>query len=199
MMRNKLATAVAAMAFGVSAQAVPIFADNFDADATGLNQAPTGWTVSSGTVDVVGNGVDDRVPGNGVYIDLDGTTSLAGLLTSPSLNLTAGLTYTATFDLAGSQLGSTETGVVTFGSQSLNYSLASAAPFTTFSLSFTPSTSGAYALSFHNDGGDDVGALLDNVVVNQVTVPVPEPETYALLLAGLAVLGAVSWRRRPSA
>ena len=200
MNRLAVSAALAALAFGVSAQAAPIFSDDFNANPLGLNIAPAGWTVASGTVDLIGNGFFDFLPGNGVYVDLDGSTSKAGLLTSPTLNLTGGMTYTATFDLAGSHRGSTETGTVTFGSATLSYSVASGDGFAATSLSFTPTTSGAYTLSFQNAGGDNVGALLDNVAVNPaVTGLVPEPQTYALMLAGLAAVGMLSRRRRHGA
>ena len=139
MVRKFAFAAVATLALGSAAQAAPIYADNFNANAVGLNIAPAGWTVAGGTVDLIGNGFADFLPGNGVYVDLDGSTSQAGLLASPTLNLTGGVTYTATFDLAGSHRGSTETGTVTFGSASLAYSLASAAGFAGLSLSFTRS------------------------------------------------------------
>ena len=35
--------------------------------------------------------------------------------------------------------------------------------------------------------------------VTQAVTAVPEPSTYAMLLAGVAVLGGLAWRRRPSA
>jgi hypothetical protein len=41
-------------------------------------------------------------------------------------------------------------------------------------------------------GGDNVGALLDNVSVSAV----PEPEIYAMLLAGLGLMGVMSRRRK---
>ncbi|MBI5789952.1 MAG: PEP-CTERM sorting domain-containing protein [Rhodocyclales bacterium] len=37
---------------------------------------------------------------------------------------------------------------------------------------------------------------LDNVSVQAVAAPVPEPETYALMLAGLGLMGFVARRRK---
>ena len=46
-------------------------------------------------------------------------------------------------------------------------------------------------LSFDHAGADNMGLMLDNVSVTAV----PEPETYALMLAGLGLIG-FSVRRR---
>ena len=194
----KSATAVALLAMVAgAAQAATVFSDNFNADAVALNSVPAGWTVTTGTVDIIGPGLFNLLPGNGNYIDLDGSSGKAGLLTSPSLSLTGGVTYTANFDLAGSQRGSTETGTVTFGTATLNYNLASSAGFAGFSLMFTPASTGTYALTFQNGGGDNIGALLDNVLVDSgTTSPAPEPQTYALLLMGLSAIALQARRRR---
>ena len=177
MNRKPLFTALAALTLSAASHAAPVWADNFDANVLALNGTPIGWSVSSGTVDIIGSNFSgtsfDFLPGNGAYLDLDGSTSDAGLL-STMIALTGGVQYVATFDLAGSQRGSTETGVVTFGSASLNYNIASNVGFTGYSLSFTPTATGLYSLMFQNAGGDNVGALLDNVAV---TAAVPEPET----------------------
>jgi len=108
------------------------------------------------------------------------------------LTLTAGTTYTASFQLAGSQRGDTNTVDAAFGSTTASYTLLSADPLTPFSLSFTPSATRSYDLSFTNQGGDNFGGFLDKV---QVTA-VPESQTWALLVAGLAALGGVARRRR---
>jgi len=62
---------------------------------------------------------------------------------------------------------------------------------TTFLTSnLAPWAIGAYTLTFT---GNSVGTLrLDNVGVTAV----PEPGTYGLMLAGLAAIGVVGWRRR---
>ena len=200
MPRKHLIALLAGLAGAAAAPAATVFSDDFDANALGLNSVPSGWTVSGGTVDIIGSSgggsLFDLVPGNGAYIDLDGSTATAGLL-SIGLGLTAGVQYTATFDLAGSQRGSAETGTVSFGSASLSYSRASSDPFSSFSLSFTPAASGSFALSFQNVSGDNFGALLDNVSVTSsgTPSPIPEPQTYALMLAGLALVGCAARRR----
>ena len=201
-MKLKLAIMVAAVAsiFSVSAAAAPVFSDNFDGYTLQLNWTPpgaSGWAVSDGTVDLIGGiggSFFDFIPGNGNYVDLDGSSGNSGLL-SNSVNLIGGTAYTLSFDLAGSHRGSTETVDVIFGSVNASYTLNSADTFSTFTLNFTPSITGSYGFSYQNLGGDNVGALLNNVSVS----PVPEPETYAMLLAGLGLLGFLARRRKESA
>jgi hypothetical protein len=44
-------------------------------------------------------------------------------------------------------------------------------------------------------GGRKVGSLLSE---NIPLAPVPEPKTYAMMLGGLALLGAMARRRKPA-
>jgi hypothetical protein len=196
MPRHRLIALLAGLTCAGASHAVTVFSDNFDANPVGLNAVPAGWSVSGGTVDIIGLGLFDLLPGNGAYIDLDGSTGASGLL-SIGLNLAAGVEYTATFDLAGSQRGTAETGTASFGTAALSYVLDSSDPFTPFQFSFTPSTSGTFTLSFQNAGGDNLGALLDNVTVTSegTPSPIPEPQTYALMLAGLALVAGAARRR----
>jgi len=61
----------------------------------------------------------------------------------------------------------------------------------------TLSTGVAYVLVTTGFANDDLGRYL-NVIrgPGDVTAPVPEPESYAMLLSGLAVLGFLARRRR---
>lgn len=173
--------------------AAPVFSDNFDTDVLATNQTTFngGWTVSNGTVDVIGDpSFYDMLPGNGRYVDLDGSSGQSGFF-SKDFSLTAGLVYTATFDLAGSQRGDSESVHVQFGDTYADYTLNSGDGFSNYSLSFTPTVTDTYFLSFQNVGGDNVGALLDNTSVSAV----PEPETYAMLLIGLLAVSVYSSKR----
>ncbi len=123
-----------------------------------------------------------------VYLDMDGSSGVAGTIsTSTSLNLAAG-TYTLSFDLAGNQRSNAaESVAVTLGAFSETFSLNRMDPFTTYTRTFTVSD-GTYNLSFAGSGGgDNVGMLLDNVNVSVVPVP------GAFLLGSLG-LGFAAWR-----
>ena len=187
---RSIATA-ALLVFATASQAAVIFSDNFDASISGLNVVPTGWTVTDGTVDVVGGGFCQ----GGLCVDLDGSTGNAGVL-SRTFALTGGVVYTLSFDISGNKRGGSDDVTVLFGSSSLTFlGLAAATPYATSTLDFTPSADGTFAVSFSNAGGDNIGALLDNVSIS--TVPaIPEPGTYALMLTGLAAVGAMARRRR---
>lgn len=172
-----VAAAVAALAGATQAQVV-IFSDDFQAAPPGENATPPGWGISDGTVDTLGPGYfpDLCLRTSNRCIDLDGTSSNAGELTR-SVSLTGGLLYQLSFDLAGSQRGSTEIVDVAFGGTTGVFTRNSLDPFSNGSLSFTPASSASYQIFFENRGGDNIGALLDNVGVTAV----PEPSVLALV------------------
>lgn len=192
---NKLMVGIGfALSAAVAPLAAQTFSDNFNANAGALNAVPAGWSVTGGTVDIIPVGSQyDFLPGNGRYVDLDGSTNDPGLL-ARTMTLTGGVQYTASFYLAGNNTGGGAYGsdsvTVSFGSLApVVFSRAWNDPFTLASLAFTPAVTGNYVLSFQNDGNNNVGALLDNVNV------VPEPEAYGLALAGMGVV-AMALRRR---
>ena len=62
---------------------------------------------------------------------------------------------------------------------------------------FTPATlGGAYDLIIGFNDGLRVDADYDDMVVGLKVVAIPEPETYALLLAGLGAVGFIARRRQ---
>lgn len=61
---------------------------------------------------------------------------------------------------------------------------------------FTFNQAGLASVSWQNIAGDGGWGQFDNVNVGSITAPVPEPETYALMLAGLGMVAWVARRRR---
>lgn len=190
---KKILLASTLLCLGAGAQAATVFSDNFDTNATGHDATPAGWTVNSGTVDILGAGFNDYLPGSGAYINLGGSAGDIRVL-SHSFAAVAGTRYTLNFDLAGNHRNDAfDLVAVLFGTTLGMYSLAKDAGWTHYSLDYTPLFSGTRYVRFAAWGNDNQGMLLDNV---SVTTPVPEPETYAMILAGLGIIGLMARRRR---
>jgi hypothetical protein len=62
-------------------------------------------------------------------------------------------------------------------------------------LTFAPNAGGIYYLAVGGRGTGPLGGIY-NGAISVSPVPVPEPETYALMLAGIAAVGFVVMRRR---
>jgi len=189
----------AAMSFAGTAMADIVFTDNFDTENGGawaLNFSSfTQWTVLDGTVDLIGVGSPyDFQPGNGLYVDMDGSTGDAGrMLSSVALNLDVG-DYELRFDLAGNhRSGTTEqvdVSVSVGGIVSQSYSLAQTDPFQEFVLPFSVASLSSASITFEGLGGDNIGMLLDNVQL----VSVPAPAAPILVGLGLALVGWIKRR-----
>lgn len=205
------AAALAATLVVAPAHAAIVFSDNFDTDAASsiLNfDSLINWTVSGGTIDYIrsgGFGIN-CAGGTGGCLDMDGSTGNAGRITSRQVfTLDPGLIYTWQFEVSGNQRGgasdsllyglidaSTDTDLVSY----VIGPLAPSAPFATYTLNIIPGTDPiTLRLFFEGVGGDNIGVILDNVVLrDNRTANVPEPAT--LLLSGLALLAAGAVRRR---
>ena len=208
----------AALGFSQASVSTVVFSDNFDTETTGLNTQPSQWTVTNGTVDTIGDPLVgpnffNLRPGNGLYIDLDGSTSDAGVMTSDPFSLLPGTNYVLSFDLSGSLRNNGNNRVLAgldFNGDAafdlfLDITLAAIAPFTTYSIPFTVSSIFNNAhIVFDHFGGDNAGLLLDRVLLVGERQPggggggggqtIPLPGSWALFGAGLGLLGAA--RRR---
>lgn len=199
MMKKQYLTSIMAGLLLISlvgtSQAATIFSDNFDGENGGvgvLNYAGfTQWTVTGGTVDLIGIGFHDFQPGNGLYVDMDGSTSNAGIMTR-TFSLDTG-NYSLSYSLAGSQRGGGDSVKVMLGNfVNVTHTLAGNAPFTVFTQTFSVAAALSADLSFEGIGGDNVGLLLDNVVLSKTAVPLPA----TLLLLGSGIAGLVGSRIR---
>lgn len=200
---NILSTSIIALGLiSGGAQAATVFSEDFNNDSATSFLSFTAFdqfTVSDGTVDYIRSGDFGIacVGGTGGCVDLDGSTRDAGVMTSTAFAITAGRSYSVSFDLSGNQRG--------YGSDTVNFGITGGqflssltvdplTPFATITNSFTATMTGFVSFFIGNTGGDNVGAILDNVAVNSIEMPaVPLPATLPLLAGAL---GAVSFLRR---
>jgi hypothetical protein len=190
-----LATSTAA-----SATTLTVLEDNFNTENGGVGvlnyNSFTKWDVTGGTVDLIGsNGFFNFFPGNGLYVDTDGSTANAGILSSKAtFAFAAGDIIDLTFKLAGDQRNNGLNSVlVSLGSLfSETFTLPSNQGFTTFNRSFTVASPTSAKLAFEGVGGDNIGLLLDDV---KLTKTVPEPTAMLGILA-FGAFGATSLTKR---
>ncbi|MGH7748392.1 MAG: PEPxxWA-CTERM sorting domain-containing protein, partial [Candidatus Dormibacteria bacterium] len=142
------------------------------------------------STDLIGPGFFDLCgAGNGNCVDLDGSTGSghdpAGQLQSVA-SFAPG-TYTVHFDLGGNQRGTpSESTTVSLGSFSTTLTPASnTEPMTLHSFTFTTATGGNLVFT-ENGPSDQIGNLLDNV---SLATGVPEPATWAFMIAGFGLAG----------
>ncbi|MDZ4829068.1 MAG: hypothetical protein SGJ09_02580 [Phycisphaerae bacterium] len=176
--------ATVGLAFGGAANAGVIFSDNFSAENGGTSTLNfgglTNWAVTSGTIDLIGNGSWDFFPGQDLYLDLDGSTSSGGTIMR-TFTLGPG-DYTLEFLLGGSMRGDTNIVDVSFGTSVATYTVGSSSALTQRLLSLSLASQQSVSLQFGNRGGDNRGAILDNIVVTSIP---GAPAAVVLVLAGL--------------
>ena len=141
------------------------------------------WTVGATSVDLIRNNYGSI---NNVSVDMSGTPGPGSL--SQNFSAQQGATYQLSWDYFKNGSGTDLT--VSFGGQSYVYAPAAAA--TSASLLWTALSTGTQTVTFAGGNGFS-GPTLDNVTL---TAAVPEPQTYALLLAGLGAIGFVAKRRK---
>ncbi len=206
--RRTVVAVVVMFAFGLPAmgRAAVLLSDNFDAENRGVAQDNyagfANWNVVSGSVDLVGNGVNDFLPGNGLYVDMDGSTNAGGTLESKQTFTLQPGHYILQFRLAGSQRSDPNINTVTvqLGTMfSENFTLANSDPFTLITRTIIVTSTTSAKLSFAQNGGDDIGLLLDDVKLSTGPAPVPTLSSGgAVALCGLLVAAGMWLLRRTS-
>lgn len=197
--------AISALAVPAAASASVLLNDNFAADSPTLDwggdamflSRPTATGVAA--VDLMGAAA---CPTGAECVNLDGAATgetPAGKLVSQSIFGPG--SYTVSFEMAGNGLGGpAETTLVKLGGKVIDtLTLASGAPWQSYTLDVT--TTAGSRLKFKELGpADGEGSLLADVTLS--TGPsgnsgaVPEPATWAMMLAGVFGVGAMMRIRR---
>jgi len=207
MVLRKLLPAAAALWLlsGAASHATILLNDNFDAENGGV---PTlnyfnfaNFVVSNagigGAVDLIGsNGSThffDFYPGNGLYVDICGSLSACGVLTTKQVFAPGN--YTITLGLGGNARAAvTDSTGVMLGSFVANIPLGENT-IATETLGITLTTASALSISDQGLLGPDIGNILFSVEVANDVAAIPEPTSLALLGAGLLVLAGAARRR----
>lgn len=125
------------------------------------------WNIIDGTVDIV-PGSSYGYNESGFVVDLDGSTWESGTMTTKEVfNLSPGV-YTLEFVLAANRTYS-NTVVVELGNVfSKTYTIPGNALWNVFTENIVVNSATTGALSFKNSGGDNQGAILDNVKLSYI-------------------------------
>ena len=142
-------------------------------------------------------------PDGGAFVALDGDSAVQGGISQILTGLDTTKTYTLTFDWAAAQLANragdiTEQLQVSFGGQTFVTQLVPVTSqgfsgWQTATMFFTP-TAATQTLSFLSLGTP--GNLPPMAVLDGVSLTVPEPATWAMMLVGFGGIGAMIRRRR---
>lgn len=209
-MKNLMvATAFAAaltLSGAASAATTTLFEEDFSGDLAVAGGSVLNFSnfsqfgVSDGTVDLIADGGFGISCGaSGACVDLDGSTTDSGFLSSTVLNFVAGINYTFNAVLSGNQRGfGPDTGVfgITGGVLVLEYTLGDSAAFQDFNFEFTVAADTTGSVFFLDLGNDNVGPVLDSVSVTADIAPIPLPASALMLIAGLGGLGVMRRRKK---
>jgi PEP-CTERM motif len=179
-------------------------------------------STGAGFVDVVNSG-DFGIICAGKCVDLDGSPGPGSLESISSFAFNAGDKIRLSFDIGGSQrsgasdsylagftflsaINMVDYGFNFFGSDTIVFpgstfttgvststGINGGDPFATRSIFFTAGNAGSLRFNFSSSSADNIGPLLDNVSLDISAVP--EPASWAMMIAGFSLVGAGMRRR----
>jgi hypothetical protein len=150
-----------------------LFLDNFDTENGGAGVFNwtnfANWNVLAGCVDLHGNGLYDVQPGNGLYVDLDGSCAAGGTIeTKTAFALQPGNYVFEWFMAGNNRISSSDTVNVSFGTYAEQFVMQPRDQFKLFSKNISVTSPTNARIRFENLGGDGRGALIDDVRVRRV-------------------------------
>lgn len=155
--------------------------DNFDDENGGSGMQVynrfANWDVLDGSVDLIGNGYFDIYPGNGLYVDLDGSSD--GRIASKTAFSIGPGTCELSFKLGGSGRGDTNTlDMFLGGVYAETFTLASDEPLELVSRTIELREKNSARLVFDHTRNNDntYGLILDNVSLICETTGTPKDE-----------------------
>jgi hypothetical protein len=154
--------------------ATVLFFDNFDSENSGTGifnwTSFANWNVLAGCVDLHGNGLFDVQPGNGLYVDLDGSCATGGTIETKSAFTLQSGTYVLEFWIAGNnRINTADTVNVSFGTYQEQFVMQPKDQFRLISRSISVSSQTNARVRFENLGGDGRGALIDLVRIRRTS------------------------------
>ncbi len=188
-----LAAANASVVINGSFEQGPASVGNFNTYFTG-STAITGWTVTQGSIDLIGSYWNHSDGARS--LDMNGNS--AGTI-AQMIPTVAGMRYTVSFDISSNPDRSyAKSMLVGFGdatpvSITLSDPVSRPLIWMSHTLDFVAS-SATTRLSFQSSTSGPSGMALDNVAV--VANPVPEPATWAMLIAGFGLVGVALRSRK---
>lgn len=154
--------------------AAQIFRDDLDSENGGVGEINytlwSAWNVVEGCVDLHGPGSINPLPGNGVYIDMDGScddgsgTTAGTMETKQAFELVSG-NYTLELLVAGNnQVAETDTMTVRIGSELVRQIVLTwTAPLVLMEYDFDVTVSTNETIEMIHEGGDDQGIIIDAI------------------------------------
>lgn len=181
-------------------------------------------SVGGGDVDLVAMPNGFGIVCSGSCVDLDGSPGPGEIISSNSFSFSTGDFVRLSFDVSGNQrngdtdgyffgfefagvtdifdygfnLNGTDNVIIPNTSISniqTSTSIGGNDPFATRSVFFTAGSDGMLNFRFGSSSADNIGPLLDNIVL-EIGSPVPEPATWAMMIAGFGLVGGAMRRRR---